>query len=130
MSEPGDAGAGVRRAAFLRDLTAAMLLADAPAELGERWDRTPREVADRCSAALWCDPVWVRHFVPADYPELPAAVLASVTALVKSFLRATTAGSEAGPEAQDRVLARSHLASLVERMRPVLEAHWAARAQR
>lgn len=127
MAEPS---AAARRDGFLRDLTAAMLLAEVPSGLDERWDRTPPDVAARCRADLWCDPVWVRHFEPADYPELPAPILASVSALVKSFARASGAADGDGPGAYDRVLARGHLAGLIERMQPVLAAHWAGRAAR
>ncbi|MEQ1882212.1 MAG: hypothetical protein ABL878_14720 [Burkholderiales bacterium] len=115
-----------RRERFLLDLTCAMRLAEGPHGLGEFYCQAPQWEQDRANAALWFDAMFFESFSIDDFPELPDAVRVSLSALVASFRR--TALDSASDCNNARVLASTHLWSIIERLRPTLEVYWASHA--
>lgn len=114
-----------RRHRFLLDLTCAMRLAEAPDGLGEFYCKAPKWEQDRANAALWHDALFFESFSIDDFPELPDAVRASLLVLVASFRSVAPDGYVDRNDA--RILASTHLWSIIERFRPALEQFWASR---
>jgi hypothetical protein len=118
-----------RREAFLRDISAAARLLNGPEHIGERSCTAPQWEQDLHRAHLWCDPVFVQHFAIEDYPELLPAIQTALAAVVQSFRRAATPrdGNQLASQ-EDRILASTHLATIVDRLQPVLQEYWRGRA--
>jgi len=115
-----------RRNRFLVDLTCAMRLAEAPDGLGEFYCKAPKWEQDRVNAALWHDTFFFESFSIDDFPELPDPIQASLLRLVTSFRRA--AQTDHSDRSSARILASTHLWSIIESLRPALEQFWAEQA--
>lgn len=125
-AEQPSAGSVQRREAFLRDVSAAMRLLNGPEHVGERFCTAPQWEQDLHNAGLWCDPAFVQHFAVEDYPELLPATRSALVAAVGSFRRAATPCPRVAPE--NRTLASTHLATICDRLQPLLQAYWRHRA--
>lgn len=112
-----------QRDAFLSDLTCAMRLAEAPEGLGEFYCKAPQWEQDRANAELWYDTRFFDRFSIDDFPDLSEATRNSVVSLISSFRRSVE--DRSSPREASRTLARTHLWSIIERMRPLLEQYWA-----
>ena len=114
-----------RRSAFLRDVTLAIRLAIPPFDLDDPAHRHLEWASALHDADMWCDPAFMQHYHSDDFADVTEQVRADLTTCISRFVRSTTPSLPSGHvDKNNRVLAATHLMTILDILKPILTRFW------